>query len=121
MHGHHMRNMYAYGGEPARRNLTVTGLRAFTAKRIFSQVAAYTETRDPAAAAAGVDIVAIDRSLTAEVREGEPEAFMHAAVGLTANRSEVAVVEAAFEAMNDGADAAYTLHSLPMVAKLAEF
>ena len=46
---------------------------------------------------------------------------MHAAVGLTANRSEVAVVEAAFEAMNDGADAAYTLHSLPMVAKLAEF
>ena len=116
-----MRNMYAYGGEPARRNLTITGLPAFTAKRIFSQAAAYTEADGPAAAAAGVDIDATDRPLTAEVREGAPDAFMHAAVGQTGYRSAVAVVEAAFEAMNDGADAAYTLHSLPMVAKLAEF
>ena len=116
-----MRNMYAYGGEPARRNLAMTGLRAFTAKRIFSQVAAYTEAHSPAAAAAGVDIDATDRPLTAEVREGAPDAFMHAAVGQTGYRSEVAAVEAAFEAMNDGADAAYTPYSLPMVPKPAEF
>ena len=69
----------------------------------------YTEARGSAAAAAGVDIVAIDRSLTTEVREGAPEAFMHAAVGQTGYRRAVAVVEAAFEAMNDGADAANTL------------
>ena len=116
-----MRNMYAYGGEPARRNLAMTGLRAFTAKRIFSQVAAYTETRGPAAAAAGVDTDATDRPLTAEVREGAPEAFKHAAAGPTACRSEVAAAEAAFEAMNGGADAAYTPYSLPMVPKPAEF
>ena len=46
---------------------------------------------------------------------------MHAAVGLTGYRSELPVVDAAFEAMNDGADAPYTLHSLPMAPKLAEF
>ena len=116
-----MQGRYTHGRKPARRNLTVAGLRAFEAKRIFSQVAAYTEAHSPAAAAAGVDIDAIDRTLTAEVREGAPEAFTHAAAGPTACRSEVAVVEAAFEAMNGGADAAYTPYSLPMVPKPAEF
>ena len=39
----------------------------------------------------------------------------------TAYRGAVAAAEAAFEAMNDGADAAYTLHSLQMVPKPDEF
>ena len=116
-----MQNIYTHGGKPARLNLTVADLRAFKTKRILSQAAAYTEADGPAAAAAGVDIDSTDRPLTAEVREGAPDAFMHAAVGQTPYRSAVAVVEAAFEAMNDGADAANTLHSLPMVPKLAEF
>ena len=116
-----MQGRYTHGGKSARRNLTVAGLRAFRAKRIFAQVAAYTEADSPAAAAAGVDIDASDRPLTVEVREGAPEAFTHAAAGPTACRSEVAVVEAAFEAMNDGADAVFTLHSLPMAPKPDEF
>ena len=116
-----MQNMYIHGGKPARRNLTVADLRAFKGAWIFSQVAAHTEPEGPAAAAAGGDIVAIDRPLTAEVREGAPEASMHAAVGLTGYRSEVAAVEAPFQAMNAGTDAVNTLHSQPMVAKLAEF
>ncbi len=109
--------MYTHGGKPARRNLTVTDLRAFKGTRIFSQVAPHTDAEGSAAAAAGVDLVAIDRPLPAEVREGAPEASMHAAVGLTAYRSEVA----AFEAMNDGADAVDTLHRLPTVSKPAKF
>ena len=116
-----MQDRYTHGRKPARRNLTVAGLRAFKAKRIFSQVAAYTEADSPAAAAAGVDIDATDRPLTAEVREGAPEAFTHAAAGPTAYRGAVAAAEAAFEAMNGGAYAAYTLHSLPMVPKPDEF
>ena len=48
---------------------------------------------------------------------GAPEASMHAAVGLTAYRSEVAAIEAPFQAMNAGADAVNTLHSQPMVTK----
>ena len=116
-----MRKRYTHGGKPAWRNLTVADLRAFKETRIFSQVAAHTEADGSAAAAAGGDIVAIDRPLTAEVREGASEALMHATMGLTAYRSEVAAVEAAFQGMNAGADAVYTLHSQPMVTKLAEF
>ena len=112
-----MRNMYIHGGKPARRYLAVADLHAFQGTWIFSQVAAHTEPVGPAAAAAGGDIVAIDRPLTAEVREGAPEASMHAAVGLTAYRSQIAAVEG----MDDGADAVNTLHCLPMVSKLAEF
>ncbi len=116
-----MKNIYTFGGQPARRNLTVADLRAAKGKRVLTEVSAYTAEEGAAASAAGIDIIATDSPLTAEVRKGAPETFICTATSLTAYRSEGAVVEAAFEALHDGADSIYNLHSLGMVAKLAEF
>ena len=116
-----MKYIYTFGGQPARRNLTVADLQAAKGRRILTEVSAYTAQEGVAAEAAGIDIIATDSPLTAEVRKGAPEIFVCTATSLTTYRSEGAVIEAAFEALHDGADSIYNLHSLAMVAKLAEF
>ena len=57
-----MQGRYTHGGKPARRNLTVAGLRTFKTKRIFVQVAAYTE-------AVGLEPEAIRRESVNDDRE----------------------------------------------------
>ena len=115
-----MKRIYTYGGKPASRNLTIADLRAAKGKRKFTQVTASTADEAAAATEAGIDIITTESPLTAEIRKGAPETFLHTALMLTDNRSEGAVVDAAFGAMEDGADAVYTLRSLRMVSMLAE-
>ena len=115
-----MRRIYTYGGKPASRNLTIADLRAAKGKRKFTQVTASTADEAAAASEADIDIITTESPLTDEIRKGAPETFLHAALMLTDYRSEGAVIDAAFEAMEDGADAVYTLRSLRMVSMLAE-
>ena len=115
-----MRRIYTYGGKPASRNLTIADLRAAKGKRKFTQVTASTADEAAAASEAEIDIITTESPLTAEIRKGAPETFLHTALMLTDYRSEAAVIDAAFEAMEDGADAVYTLRSLRMVSMLAE-
>lgn len=116
-----MKNIYTFGGQPVRRNLTVADPQQTKGKNIFSQVTAYTTEEAGAAAEAGIDIVTTDSPMTEQVRMGAPETFIHTAIGLTGYRSENAVIEAAFEAMAAGPDADYTLHSLERVRALKEY
>ncbi len=115
-----MRRIYTYGGKPASRNLTIADLRAAKGKRKFTQVTASTADEAAAASEADIDIITTESPLTDEIRKGAPETFLPAAFMLTDYRSEGAVIDAAFEAMEDGADAVYTLRSLRMVSMLAE-
>ena len=115
-----MRRIYTYGGKPASRNLTIADLRAAKGKRKFTQVTVSTADEAAAASEADIDIITTESPLTAEIRKGAPETFLHTALMLTDYRSEGAVIDAAFEAMEDGADAVYTLRSLRMVSMLAE-
>lgn len=116
-----MKNIFTFGGQPARRNLTIADLRAAKGKRTLTEVSAYSASQAKAAETAGIDIIATDAPLTAEIRKGAAETLVCTAISLTHYRSEAAVIEAAFEALHDGADSIYNLHSLSMVAKLAEF
>ena len=52
-----MKNIYTFGGQPARRNLTVADLRAAKGKRVLTEVSAYTAEEGAAASAAGIDII----------------------------------------------------------------
>ena len=115
-----MRRIYTYGGKPASRNLTIADLRAAKGTRKFTQVTVANADEAAAAAAADIDIITTESPLTAEIRKAAPQTFLHTALMLTDYRSEAAVVDAAFEAMEDGADAVYTLRSLRMVSMLAE-
>ena len=119
-HGSSMRRIYTYGGKPASRNLTIADLRAAKGTRKFTQVTVANADEAAAAAAADIDIITTESPLTAEIRKAAPQTFLHTALMLTDYRSEAAVVDAAFEAMEDGADAVYTLRSLRMVSMLAE-
>ncbi|UWQ89569.1 3-methyl-2-oxobutanoate hydroxymethyltransferase [Rhodobacteraceae bacterium M382] len=116
-----MQNIYTFGGQPARRNWTVADLRAVKGKQVLTEVSAYTPAEAAAAEAAGIDVIATDCPLTADVRKGASETFVCAAPGLTNYRSDEAVIEAAFEALHDGADSVYCLHSLALIEKLAGY
>ena len=115
-----MRRIYTYGGKPASRNLTIVELPAAKGKRKFTQVTASTADEAAATSEADIDIITTGSPLTAEIRKGAPETFLPAAFMLTDYRSEEAVIDAAFEAMEDGTDAVYTLRSLRMSSMLAE-
>ena len=115
-----MKSVFTYSGQPASRNLTVADLRAAKGKRKFTQVTAITSEEAAAASQAGIDIITTNSPLTSEVRKGAPELFLHTAIPLTDYTSESSVIDAAFEALGDGADAVYTLRGLRMVSILAE-
>ena len=115
-----LRRIYTCGGQPASRNLTIVELPAAKGKRKFTGVTASTPHEAAATSEADIDIIKSGSPLTADIRKGAPETFLPAAFMLTDYRSEEAVIDATFDAMEDGADAVYTLRSFRMGSVLAE-
>lgn len=115
-----MKSIYTYGGKPASRNLTLADLQAAKGKQKFSQTCVDSQEEAAAAVAAGIDILSVTCPHTASIREAAPETFCHSAVMLTDYTTEESVINAAFEAMTDGADMIYTIRSLKTITTLAE-
>ena len=116
-----MKRIYTYGGKPSLRTLTVADLQAAKGQdRKFSQVDVSSLAEATAAVEAGIDVISTFCPRTAEIRTVAPHTFLLSSMMLTDYRQEEDVIDAAFEAMEDGADMVYTLRSLKMVETLAE-
>ena len=74
-----MKNIYTYGGQPARRNLTVACLQANkVAGRKMTQVSAVTEEEARAGEEMGIDMITISDLDYDAVRRGAPHTFTKA-------------------------------------------
>jgi len=114
-----MKRIYTWDAQPTRRNFTVACLRALKGVRKLTQTTANSAAEAGAAADAGIDLVMGNAHNTVAVREGAPEMFFTAALGLPDFPTETDVLKAAFAAMKAGADSVYTARGPHVVELLA--
>ncbi len=113
-----MRNIYTYGGQPARRNLTVADIIAEKGHRKFTQVSAANIEEAGACADQNIDIISIWDTDISDIRTGAPETFVVAGLSMTAYHTANEILRAAIQTAEKGADAVYTPRSLDMVETL---
>jgi len=115
-----MKNIFTYGEQPARRNLTVADLRACKGVRKLTQTNPATEEESAAAAEAGIDtLICLDSQYDA-VRAGAPETFLTSALLITDYPTDEDTLRAAMKTMEAGADAIYTPRRPALVRMLAD-
>ncbi len=114
-----MKRIYDWDAKFSLRNHTAADLRALKGVRKLTQTTANSAEEAAAAADAGLDLIMGNAQNTAAVREGAPNMFFTAAIGLPDHPSETAVLDAAFAAMKDGADSVYTARGPHIVELLA--
>lgn len=114
--------IYTFGGQPARRNLTLAELRKAKATgRKLTQANATRDVAEEAAAvaAAGIDILAVTTTRYTEAREAAPEIYTIATIGAPHIVTPEEVLREAFRVATAGADSVYTIRSLKIVEALA--
>ena len=114
-----MKRIYDWDAKFSLRNYTAADLRALKGKRKLTQTTANTLEEAAAARDAGIDLIMGNAQNTAAVREGAPDMFFTAALGLPDFPTEHDVLTAAFAAMKDGADSVYTARGPHIVELLA--
>ncbi|MBO9433349.1 3-methyl-2-oxobutanoate hydroxymethyltransferase [Ruegeria sp. R13_0] len=103
-----MKRIYTMGGDPAVRQLTVADILAMKGQRKLVQATATTVEEASAAAEAGLDMLSVSVGDELRmVRAAAPTIFLNAALPLTCFASQQDLLRAAYEAMEDGADAVY--------------
>lgn len=116
-----LKNIYTYGGRPAKRNLTVADIQANKARGLkMTQVDA--QTRDEAAMLAdlGIDVITIADLDIDEVRGGAPDTFVTGSQTMVQYVSEDEALGAAIRCAERGADAIYTPRGLGVVERLSK-
>lgn len=114
-----MKRIYDWDAKSSLRNYTAADLRALKGKRKLTQTTANTLEEAAAARDAGIALIMGNAQNTAAVREGAPDMFFTAALGLPDFPTERDVLTAAFAAMKDGADSVYTARGPHIVELLA--
>lgn len=117
-----MTSIYTFGGQPARRNLTLPYLRvAKAAGRKLTQANATRDIAEEAAAvaAAGIDILAVTSLRYDEARAAAPDIYTIATIGAPHLVTPDEVLREAFRVATAGADCIYTIRSLKIVEMLA--
>lgn len=114
-----MKRIYDWDARPQVRNFSAADLRALKGQRKLVQVTANSVEEAAAARDAGIDLVMGNAVHAAEVRAGAPDLFYTAAVPLPDYPTETDVLNAAFQAMKDGADSVYTARGPHIVEILA--
>ena len=115
-----MKNIYTYGGHPAKRNLTVADIIVLKGVCKLTQVSAVNREEAAACVAAGIDLITIwDRDIH-EVRAGAPDHFVTGALAMTDYHTSDDILRAAIKVAEAGADAVYTPRSLEIVEMLAK-
>lgn len=114
-----MKRIYDWDAKFGLRNYTAADLRALKGQRKLTQTTANTAEEAAAARGSGIDLIMGNAQNTAHVREGAPDMFFSAAIGLPDFPTETDVLTAAFAAMKDGADSIYTARGPHIVEMLA--
>lgn len=114
-----MRRIYDWDARPQRRNYTAADILALKGRRKLTQTTANSAEEAAAARDAGLDLVMGNAQNTAAVRQGAPDIFFTAALGLPDFPTENDVLTAAFAAMKAGADSIYTARGPHIVEMLA--
>ncbi len=115
-----LKNIYTYGGFPAKRNLTVADIIALKGVRKMTMVDASTREEAEAAEAAGIDVLSIWDAAIMEVRAGAPNTFVVGALAMTDYETPDDILRAAVRVMNAGADMVYTPRGFKVVQMLAD-
>jgi 3-methyl-2-oxobutanoate hydroxymethyltransferase len=115
-----MKNIYTYGGKPARRNLTIDCLRRNKAAGIkMTQVSALNGDEAAACATMGIDLITIADLDIEEVRAAAPETFVTGSQTMVQYMTEDEALAAAIKTAEKGADAIYTPRGLKTIERLA--
>lgn len=114
-----MKRIYDWDAKFSLRNYTAADLRALKGKRKLTQTTANSIEEAAAARDAGIDLIMGNAQNTAAVRQGAPDMFFTAAIGLPDFPTEKGVLTAAFAAMKEGADSIYTARGPHIVEMLA--
>ena len=115
-----LKDIYTYGGFPAKRNLTVADIIACKGRKTLTQVSAVDRAEAAACEAMGIDLITIwDRDIH-EVRAGAPDTFVTGALAMTAYHTNDEILRAAIKVAEAGADAVYTPRGLGVVEMLAK-
>lgn len=114
-----MKRIYDWDAKFSLRNYTAADLRALKGQRKLTQTTANTAEEAAAARDAGIDLIMGNAQNTAAVRQGAPDMFFTAAIGLPDFPTEKDVLTAAFAAMKYGADSVYTARGPHIVEMLA--
>ncbi len=115
-----MKNIYTYGGKPARRNLTVDCLRANkTAGKKMTQVSAVTEEEARACQDMGIDLITISDLDYDAVRDGAPDTFITSSQTMCQYFEPQECLTAAMKAAEKGADAIFTPRGMGIVELIA--
>ena len=115
-----MKNIYTYGGQPARRNLTVDCLRANKAVgKKMTQVSAVSEGEARACQEMGIDLITISDLDYDAVRAGAPETFITSSQTMCQYFEPQECLTAAMKAAEKGADAIFTPRGMGIVELIA--
>ncbi|MBT3142138.1 hypothetical protein DS909_13295 [Phaeobacter gallaeciensis] len=115
-----MKNIYTYGGQPARRNLTVDCLRANKAAGIkMTQVSAVSEGEASACQEMGIDLITISDQDYYVVRAGAPHTFITSSQTMCQYFEPQECLIAAMKAAEKGADAIFTPRGMGIVELIA--
>ncbi|KIC12838.1 hypothetical protein RA19_00035 [Leisingera sp. ANG-M1] len=114
-----MKNVYTYGGQPARRNLTVSCIQANKAAGVkMTQVDAQTEEEAATLEALGIDLITIADVDIEAIRRGAPNTFVTGSQTMVQYATEDEALRAAIRVAERGADAIYTPRGLKTVERL---
>ena len=114
-----MKRIYDWDAKFNLRNYTVADLKACKGNRLLTQTTANSAEEAAAARESGIDLIMGNSQNTAAVREGAPDMFFTAALGLPDFPLEADILRAAFAAMKAGADSIYTARGPHIVELLA--
>ncbi len=117
-----MTPIYTFGGQPARRNLTLHDLRAAKAEgRKLTQANATRDIAEEAAAvaASGIDLLSVTSLRYEEARAAAPDQYIIATIGAAHLVTPDEVLREAFRVATAGADCIYTIRSLKIIEMLA--
>ncbi|MBO9452314.1 3-methyl-2-oxobutanoate hydroxymethyltransferase [Tropicibacter sp. R16_0] len=115
-----MKNIYTYGGKPARRNLTVDCLRRNKAAgKKMTQVSAISEDEARACEEMGIDMITISDLDYDAVRAGAPHTFITSSQTMCQYFEPQECLTAALKAAEKGADAIFTPRGMGIVELIA--
>ena len=115
-----MKNIFTYGGQIAKRHLTVACLLANKAAGIrMTQVTAFNPEEAAAAQEQQIDTLTVGCETVAEIRATAPHIFITAAQAMSQYVTEDQALGGAINAMAAGADAIYSPRGLTTIERLA--
>ncbi|WP_420547505.1 3-methyl-2-oxobutanoate hydroxymethyltransferase [Curvivirga sp.] len=115
-----MKNIYTYGGQPAKRNLTVACMQANKAAGIkMTQVSAANLEEAEVLERLGIDMITIADVDIVAVRQAAPTTFVTGSQTMVQYMNEDEALAAAIKCAEQGADAIYTPRGLKTVERLS--